>query len=284
MGMFRSSDGLSVVANGIYTGKTLAEVLQRHPEYLGSKVGDSNELPILVKFIDAKKDFSVQVHPDDEYARIHENQNGKTEMWYVIDAEDEASLIYGFAHPVTAEMLKEAVSKGTLDKHLQKVKVHKGDLYYVPAGTVHGIGAGTLVAEIQESSNVTYRVYDFDRVDKNGNKRELHFDKAVEVMDMGVAHEVSQKSRLVRYYPGCSREMLCRCKYFEVERIQMKRGFSFSVMEMSFQVLLCLSGDGGIEVKQKRPVRFSKGDCLFIPAGIGRCHLLGKAELLKIRC
>lgn len=277
-------DGLSVVANGRYAGKTLAKVLQKHPEYLGSKVGNSKELPILVKFIDAKKDLSVQVHPDDEYARAHEHQNGKTEMWYVIDADDDASLIYGFAHPVTAELLRDAVAEGTLDKHLQKVKVHKGDLYYVPAGTVHGIGAGTLVAEIQESSNVTYRVYDYDRVDRNGNKRELHFDKAVEVMNMGVAPDVGQKSRMVRYYPGCSREMLCRCKYFETERIQVMKGFSFSVMETSFQVLLCLSGNGGIEVEKRRPVRFTKGDCLFIPAGIGRCYVIGEAELLKIRC
>ncbi|MGC7870006.1 type I phosphomannose isomerase catalytic subunit [Desulfosporosinus sp. SYSU MS00001] len=277
-------EGLSVVANGRYVGKTLAEVLHKHPEFLGSKVDNSKKLPILVKFIDAKKDLSVQVHPDDEYAREHEYQNGKTEMWYVVDADDDASLIYGFAHTVTAELLRDAVAEGTLDKRLQKIKVHKGDLYYVPAGTVHGIGAGTLVAEIQESSNVTYRVYDYGRVDKNGNKRELHFDKAVEVMNMGVAPDVGQKPKLVHYYPGCSREILCRCKYFETERIQVKQGFSFSVMETSFQVLLCLSGDGGVEVEHRRPTRFSKGDCLFIPAGIGRCHVIGEAELLKIRC
>lgn len=125
---------------------------------------------------------------------------------------------------------------------MQKVEVHKGDTYFVPAGTVHGIGKGILVAEIQESSNVTYRVYDYNRVDKNGKKRELHFDKAVQVMDMSVAPDVSQKPRMVKHYPGCSREILCRCKYFETEKIQVTKGFAFSVMDTSFQVLMCLDG------------------------------------------
>lgn len=276
-------DGLSIVANGKYAGKSLSEVIKRHPEYLGSKI-ESKEFPILVKFIDAKKDLSVQVHPSDEYARIHENQNGKTEMWYVMDADEGSSLIYGFEHPMTEEVLKKAVLAGTLDKHLHRTKIRKGDVYYVPAGTVHGIGAGTLIAEIQESSNVTYRVYDYDRTDKNGNKRELHFDKAVEVMDMSIAPDITQKPKLIHCYPGCSRQILCRCKYFEVEKIEVLHGCSFSVLDTSFQVLLCLSGEGGLEIETNRPVRFSKGDCIFLPSRIGRCHLLGKAELLKIRC
>ena len=162
------------------------------------------ELPVLVKFIDAKKDLSVQVHPDDEYAKVDEGDNGKTEMWYVIDVEEGSSLIYGFKHRVTEEILRKALETGTLDRHLQKVEVHKGDTYFVPAGTVHGIGEGILMAEIQESSNVTYRVYDYDRADKNGKKRERHFDKTVQVMNMDVATDVKQKSRMVRYYPGSS--------------------------------------------------------------------------------
>ena len=181
------------------TRKTLNITLPAKPTvtaaYIGTKVEDG-KLPVLVKFIDAKKDLSVQVHPSDEYARKHEGDNGKTEMWYVIDAEEGAHLIYGFQHEVTEEILRKAVKTGTLDKHLQKVEVHKGDTYFVPAGTVHGIGKGILVAEIQESSNVTYRVYDYNRVDKNGKKRELHFDKAVQVMDMNVAPDVSQKPRM----------------------------------------------------------------------------------------
>lgn len=275
-------DGLCYVANGRYKGKTLKEVLDEHPEYLGTKA--NGEFPILAKFIDAKKDLSVQVHPDDEYAREKEKDNGKTEMWYIIDADEGASLIYGFKHKVTKEILERAIEKGELDKHLQKVEVHKGDLFFVPAGTVHGIGKGILLAEVQESSNVTYRVYDYDRVDKNGKKRELHFDKAVQVMNMGVAPDIKQKKRLVKYYPGCSRELLCRCKYFETERIQVTKGFSFSVMENSFQVLMCLDGYGQVEVDGDKPVRFSKGETVFLPAGIGRCLIIGESTLLKIRC
>ncbi|MCB5288482.1 MAG: class I mannose-6-phosphate isomerase, partial [Candidatus Cloacimonetes bacterium] len=133
-------DGQSVVINGEFSKKTLSEVLELHPEYLGTKFEQNygygrKELPILAKFIDAKKDLSVQVHPDDDYAKTHENQNGKTEMWYIVDADENASLIYGFSHPVTEEILHNALKTGTLDKHLQKVQVKKGDVYYVAAGT-----------------------------------------------------------------------------------------------------------------------------------------------------
>lgn len=278
-------DSPSIVLNGEYKGWTLADVLEQHPEYLGSKV-KNGELPILVKFIDAKQDLSVQVHPDDEYARKNEHQNGKTEMWYVIDADKGANLIYGFQHKVTEDILRNAVKTGTLDKHLQKVPVCKGDVFYVPAGTVHGIGAGILLAEIQESSNVTYRVYDYDRVDKNEKKRELHFDKAVQVMEMGVAPEAKQKPRMVKYYPGCSRELLCRSKYFEVERIQVTKGFSFSVIDQSFQVLICIDGNGQVESMNVdlKPIRFIKGETLFIPSEMGKCLVVGVAELIKVRC
>lgn len=278
-------DGPSKIANGKYRGKTLAEVLEQHSEYLGTKV-ENGELPILVKFIDAKKDLSVQVHPDDEYAREHEHQNGKTEMWYVIDANEGASLTYGFQHRVTRENLQNAIKTDTLDKHLQKVEVHKGDVFFVPAGTVHGIGSGILIAEIQESSNVTYRVYDYNRVDKNGKKRQLHFDKAIQVMCMNVSPDVKQKPRIVKFYPGCSRELLCRCKYFEVERIQVTKGFSFSVKEESFQVMMCLDGVGQVEIMEEdlRPVRFMKGETMFLPAKLGRCVVVGDATILKIRC
>lgn len=276
-------DGPSMIANGEFKGQMLSSVLKQHPEYLGSKV-KGGELPVLVKFIDAKHDLSVQVHPDDMYANKYEGDNGKTEMWYVIDAKEGSSLIYGFKHKVTEEILRKAAKTGTLERHLQQVEVHKGDTYFVPAGTVHGIGAGILIAEIQESSNVTYRVYDYDRIDKNGQKRELHFDKAVQVMNMDVAPDVKQNPRLVRHYPGCSRELLCRCKYFETERIQVTKGFSFSVREESFQVLMCLDGYGQVEMDGDKPVRFSKGETVFLPAGIGRCLIIGDTTVLKIRC
>ena len=279
----------SIVSNGEWAGKELTTVIDAHPkEILGESVNKlyDGKMPLLVKLIDAKGDLSIQVHPNDEMAKRVHGKSGKTEMWYVVDADEGASLIYGFQHEVTEEILRKAVETGTLDKHLQKVPVHKGDTYFVPAGTVHGIGKGILVAEIQESSNVTYRVYDYNRVDKNGKKRELHFDKAVQVMSMKVAPDVSQKPRMVKYYSGCSRELLCRCKYFETERIQVTKGFAFSVMDASFQVLMCLNGYGEVQTMdaEQKPTRFSKGETLFLPAGLGRCLVVGDAELIKVRC
>lgn len=298
-------DGQSLVSNGTYSGKTLAEALRQHPEYLGTKQENSkrdsseperfrqeglrsynseNNLPVIVKLIDAREDLSVQVHPDDDFSRRYENDNGKSEMWYVLDAGEGASLVYGFAHPVSEEILRDALAGNTLGKHLQRVKVHKGDVFYVPAGTVHGIGAGALIVEVQESSDVTYRIYDYNRVDKNGQRRELHFDKAIRVMDMSVAPDAKQLPRMVHYYPGSSREILCSCKYFQTERIRVKTECSFSVLETSFQILLCINGSGTIGDALGMKTDYTKGDCMFLPAGLGRCRLEGEAELLKVRC
>lgn len=275
-------NGPSTVTNGEHRGKTLDAVLREHPEYLGERVGE--ELPILIKFIDAEKNLSVQVHPDDDYARKYENQRGKAEMWYVLDAKPGAKLVHGFSHPVTKELLREAVKSGNLSKHLQKVRVSPGDVFFIPPGTVHAIGEGLLIAEIQENSDVTYRVYDYDRMDKDGKKRELHVDKALEVLNLKAGASVKQAPRTVHYYPGCSREVLARCKYFETERIQVSMGFSFTVTDGSYQVLLCIDGRGGLETEAgRRPLRFAKGDCVFIPAGMGRCHVLGYTTLLKVR-
>ena len=277
-------DGPSVVASGRFAGSTLAQVLADHPEYLGTKAQVTG-FPVLVKFIDAAQDLSVQVHPDDDYAGAKENQRGKTEMWYVLDAAPGAELICGFRHDVTPEQLKKAIAGGTLNKHLLRVKVSKGDVFHIPAGTVHAIGAGVLLVEIQENSNVTYRLYDYEREDKNGNKRELHIDKAIEIMDMKARKDVRQKPRFVRFQPGASREILSRCRYFDTERIMVSMGVDFSVLETSFQVLLCTEGNGRIICgDMNSPLSFKRGDCIFIPAGIGRCNVLGQAELIKVRC
>lgn len=275
-------DGPSTVKNGTYAGWSLADVLKVHPEFLGKRV--SGKLPVLVKLIDANLDLSIQVHPDDAYARIHENDNGKTEMWYVLDAKPGAVLVHGFAHNITAAQLRQAIETDTLSKHLQYVPVKKGDVFFIPPGTIHAIGAGVLLAEVQENSNVTYRVYDYNRRDKDGGLRPLHFEKAVEVMNMQAGSDVRQRPKLTHYYPGCSREILGRCEFFELEKIQVTKGFSFSVSGNSFQILLCVEGNGGLETpEERRPLRFKKGDCVFLPANTGRCHVLGETALLKIR-
>ncbi len=275
-------DGLSLVSGGEYNGLTLKEVIQKNPDYLGTK---SDLMPILIKFIDAAKDLSIQVHPDDKYAKEIEGDNGKTEFWYVLDAEEGAELIYGFEHPMDRAKLEAAVKEGNLEKMLHHIPVHKGDVFFVYPGTVHAIGKGIVLVEVQESSNLTYRLYDYDRIDKDGKKRPLHIEKAADVLDMEPVKIVRQPQRMVRYYFGCARELLCRCEYFEVERIQVTKGFSFSVLSASFQVLLCIDGNGGLETDEtNKPVRFDKGACFFLPAGLGRCHIIGECVLLKVRC
>lgn len=206
-------------------------------------------------------------------------------MWYVLEAVPGAKLVWGFEHKVTTDLLKKNIDDGSLAKDLHYVPVHKGDVFLIKAGTVHAIGAGIVLAEIQESSNLTYRLYDYNRVGKDGKMRELHFDKAVQVLNMNPIKHTEQPHRVVRYYYGCSRELLCRCKYFETERIKVTKGFSFSVLSTSFQVLLCIDGEGGLETDgSNRPLRFKKGNCIFLPADMGRCHVIGDCELLKVRC
>lgn len=283
-------DGLSTVASGIYAGKTLLEVLKEHPEYLGTHPRTRGELPILIKFIDAKKDLSVQVHPDDDYAALHENGSlGKSEMWYVLDAAKDARLIYGFYHDMKKEVLQKSLENGTIEKYLQKVPVKKDDVFYIEAGTVHGIGAGTLIAEIQENSNLTYRLYDYNRTDKNGQKRELHIEKALDVADLKSSAAPRQPMRVLRYQKGCATELLCRCKYFQVERQlinteRCRQMADFRTGSNSFQVLLCIGGCGVVLSEGGETIRFFKGDCIFVPANSVPLKLHGKAQMLKVGC
>ncbi len=273
-------DGPSVVMSGEYAGETLDAVIRRHPKLLGTKFRGQRELPILVKFIDAHRDLSVQVHPDDAYARAHEGQNGKTEFWYVLDAEEGAQIVYGFEHAMTMRQLKDAAQRGTFEKHLQKVPVKRGDTFYIPAGTVHAIGAGVLLVEVQENSNVTYRLYDYDRVDKDGHKRELHFEKAVEVLNMRPGSQARRFPRMVRFMRGCAREALCRCPYFEVERIQIKGKMDLLALTDTFQTLLCTEG----LVHIRDSMSLNKGMCVFVPAGTGRLKMQGDGVLLRVQC
>lgn len=278
-------DGMSIVAGGCFQGMTLTEVIHQHPEYLGKKIKDKSELPILIKFIDAEKDLSVQVHPDHEYARLHEKQNGKYEMWYVLDAKEGTQIVYGFQHPVSRELLKDSIESGDLDKHLRKVPVRKNDVFFIPAGMIHAIGAGALIVEIQVSSNVTYRVYDYNRTGKDGKKRKLHFENAMDVLDMSAGREFSGTPRMVQYFPGGSQEILCQCEYFKVQRVRVFQEYSWFVSETSFQVLLCLEGGGSLQCEcSEISVHFSKGSCIFIPAGIGKIQLAGIAVALIIKC
>lgn len=264
----------------------LTEVIKNHPEVLGTHPRTRDTLPILIKLIDAKKDLSVQVHPDDDYARIHEHGSfGKSEFWYVLEAEPGASLVYGFSQDVTEKQVRQGIADGTIRKYLQKVPVKRNDVFFVQAGTVHAIGKGIVIAEIQESSNLTYRLYDYNRRDRNGNLRELHIDKALDVLNLHSSAEPVQPMRLLNYQPGFASEFLTRCRYFKVERILLntEAAVSYHTYSTSFEVLMCIQGQGVLNGKELR-IPFRKGDTIFVPADSGSLSLSGKAELLKTNC
>lgn len=266
-------DGPSRIAEGAFEGKTLEEYIQvMGKEVLGRNCGKFREFPVLIKLIDARENLSVQVHPDDAYALEHEGQYGKTEMWYVADCEEGAFLYCGFAREVDREELKKRIEEETLPEILNRVTVRRGDVLFIEAGTIHAIGKGMVIAEIQQNSNVTYRVYDYGRRDRDGKKRELHIEKALDVTDRSLRKETVTKA-----------PCLARCGCFTVDRLDldgrvMKRADGL-VAEDSFAHILVLEGEGRISCGEET-LSFRKGDSLFLPAGSGRIRIEGCCEAL----
>lgn len=284
-------DGCSTaVIGGLSEEMRLDIVLKNNPQFLGShaSVVADGKFPILIKLIDANKDLSVQVHPDDAFSQKYEGQLGKTEMWYVLDAKEDSKLIYGFNRDVEVSEVKDSVFNGTIGNILNHVPVKKNDVFYIESGTVHAIGAGCLIAEIQENSNVTYRLYDYNRVDKNGEKRSLHIDRVLEVANMNSSAAPKQPMRVIKYRNGCASELLCRCKYFQVERLllntEVQRNLtSYQTGSNSFHALLCVDGCGNISGDDVH-LNFFKGDCIFVPAESIQLFLHGQAKILDVSC
>lgn len=270
-------DGASVVASGTYKDMTLPEVLKRHPEYLGTKYAERGELPILVKLIDAAKPLSVQVHPDDDYAAKYENGSlGKTEMWYVLHAEPGAKLVRGFRRDVTEDEVRRGIESGTLEELLNYVPVKAGDSFLIHAGTVHAIGAGLIIAEIQENSNLTYRLYDYNRRGKDGKLRELHIDKALQVSRLKPVDRSDDSQN--------ANEDLVDCKYFRVRKLELNDDTAIlKETDSSFAALLCVDGTAVADCANER-LDIRKGDCAFIPAHSGDIRLSGTADVLEIAC
>ena len=282
-------DGPSWAAFGDYHGMTLKQIIDQHPEFLGGvKPTSEGQLPILVKFIDAFNDLSVQVHPDDEYAQVNENgQLGKNELWYVVDAMPDAELVFGLATECTKDQIRQSIQEGSLERLLHRVKIKKNDVFYIAAGTIHAIGRGALIAEIQQSSNLTYRLYDYGRVDKNGKTRDLHIDKALDVSNLKGGQDPRQSMRVLHYKPGFASELLCRCPYFQVERFLVRtenrqRMATLQSCPESYRVLLCTEGCGSIK-GDGFDIDFFKGDCIFVPATCPDMTLQGVAQLLCAR-
>ena len=276
-------DGQSAVVSGEYAGSRLGDVLEEHPEWLGthaSAVGNG-KLPILIKLIDARANLSVQVHPDDEYSLRVEGQQGKTEMWYMLDAKPDSTLVYGFSRDVEKDGLRRAIAENEIGEYLNRVPIRRDDVFFLPAGTVHALGAGALVAEVQENSNVTYRLYDY------GRGRETHVEKALDVANLTSSAAPRQPMRVLRYKSGAASELLCRCRYFQVERVLLntegRKMPEFKTGENSFHVLLCVAGCGVI-LGEGVDLPFFKGDCIFVPAGSMELKLHGQAQFLNVSC
>ena len=273
-------------------GTPLSAVLRARPDFLGSHplqtMGGKPELPILIKLIDAREKLSVQVHPDDAYAWTRERSLGKTEMWYVLEAKKGSELVYGFRREMTREQVRGAVAEGTIERYLNHVPVRKNDVFFIEAGTVHAIGAGVLIAEIQENSNLTYRLYDYGRLDRTGKPRPLHLAQALETARLTRSEPPAQPMRVLRYQRGIASELLNRCKYFQVERLLLNtethRGMAdFRTGSNSFHALLCMKGCG-VLFGRDFMLNFFKGDCVFVPAQSIPLKLHGRAQLLNVSC
>ncbi|HOJ12284.1 MAG TPA: class I mannose-6-phosphate isomerase [Clostridiales bacterium] len=317
-------DGESIISNGLFKGKSLTDYVNEfNYKVIGTglswKPGD--RFPLLIKLIDANDRLSVQVHPDDEYASLHEeDKNGKNEMWYVISAKPGAKLVYGLKTGTTREKLENAVRNNSIEEHLNYIQVAAGDALNIPAGLVHAIGSGILLAEVQQNSNNTYRVYDYERVDINGNKRPLHIEKALEVIsydeeascndDVSNINTFNNKKMVENYQPENSITHLVSSKYFAVDLIDISsEGEIEEIADGSrFYIYLFIKGDGVISYSnngdsshknngdssrtgsqkctQSTGCFFNKidvkmGESVFIPASMGNYKISGNIKCIK---
>ena len=268
-------DGQSIVAGGRHKGLTFGAYLNVvGREVLGWKCSSMTDFPLLVKFIDARDNLSVQVHPDDDYALDHENQYGKNEMWYILDCQPGSFLYVGFNREVSREEVRQRVEDHTILEILNRLPTHPGDVFFIPAGTVHAIGGGNLLCEIQQSSNCTYRLYDYGRKDKYGKERELHLQKALDVLDYG-------KYQVQEFESSVSQEgtVLSRCKYFETRIYHVEQTLVLTIDDSRFRSLLCIEGKGTISCGEYKET-IKAGDSIFIRAFDGEILLQGNMKVI----
>ena len=262
-------DGLSIVASGEDRGIALPEWIAKHGRaVLGKNCEKFKDFPILVKLIDAKQNLSIQVHPNDAYALENEGQYGKTELWYVLHNEPGAFLYHGFARDITKREMEQAIENGSITEYLRKVEVKKGDVFFIEAGTVHAIGAGIVVAEIQQNSNITYRVFDYNRLDANGQGRELHKAKALEVSKLTAENCAPDFGAHIGI-----------CDYFVTDKIAVNGEYKGFANEASFHHMLIASGEGEAKC-DGHSLAFKAGDSLFIGANSGEYEVTGECEAL----
>lgn len=276
-------DGENRVENGAYQGKTLSEVIELLGKpCLGTNAEKFDRFPILIKLIDAKKDLSVQVHPDNDYALRVEGEYGKTECWYILDCDEGAELIYGFKEPISSEEFRERIANNTFLDVVNKVKVKKGDLFFIEAGTLHAIGSGILLAEIQQNSNTTYRVYDYGRVGADGKPRELHTEKAIDVTHCAPpARDAAPEGAKIQK-DGYTEQLLTTCELFTVKSVNVTEKYESQADKTSFVSLLITDGNGTVSCGAES-FSVKKGDSLFLTADSGAFSVSGALELVETR-
>ena len=272
--------GPSTIQNGAYEGKTLQEIYLEDKSICGKKGENYEFFPLLIKFIDAKQNLSIQVHPDDEYAMRVEGEYGKTEAWYILDCDDDAELILGFNREVSVEEFKEAAKSDAMMDICNKIKVKKGDLFFIESGTMHAICKGILLAEVQQNSNTTYRIYDYGRLGNDGKPRELHVDKAADVTKLCPPVIADSSERKTEIFDNAKRAELTRCELFAMFKLDVDGSYTAKADDESFVSLLCLEGEGKVSCGGTT-LSFVKGESIFIPASSGEFTIEGKLEILE---
>lgn len=273
---------ISVVANGILKGTSLRDLIKDYKsEFLGGKVYKQfgEEFPILIKFIDAKTPLSIQVHPNNELAKERHNSFGKNEMWYIMDCDEDANLIVGFNKEVSQNEYGKALADGTVLEILNSEKIQTGDTFYIPTGRVHAIGAGTVLAEIQQTSDVTYRIYDYERLDADGNQRELHTDLALDAIDYKLYDNYKTEYDLKEN----SASKLVHSPYFKTDIIDLKGVVEKDYTKLdSFVIYMCVDGSFDIQWEEQS-IHMNKGETILLPATVSQIRLSSnQARILEV--
>ncbi len=270
-------DGSSIIVNGEYSGMLFKDYIEKQPKSIwGTHCDKYNNFPILIKFIDAKQALSIQVHPDDEYALKNEGEFGKNEFWYVLEADPGSFLYYGVNKEMSKEEYRQYIEDNTICDYLKKVEVKKGDCFYIKAGTIHAIGAGLIIAEIQQCSNSTYRVYDFKRLGVDGKPRELHIDKAVDVSCLLPSGKNGDPDGKFIKNENYEELLLTKNEYFTCIKYDVKGVYQQEVTKETFQALTILDGEGKIN-----DINIKKGDSIFVPAQQGFYKIEGNVSFIK---
>lgn len=275
-------DGESKIKNGVYAGKTISELGNLDHNGFWGRDCRTGEFPLLVKLIDAQKNLSIQVHPSERTALAERGEQGKAEMWYIVDCAPQAFIYFGFSQRVTKAEFLERARDGSICQVLNKVPVAKGDVFYILPGTIHAIGAGIVIAEIQQNSNTTFRVYDYRRRGANGAPRPLHLERAAEVLDYEPVIPQDCKVNSSVSFPEFTMAEMFSCRYFSAYRLDLRCSVMLRCDGSSFQHVLCVDGSGDIQ-SEAGIYPFGCGDSFFMPAALGEYTIRGRCRVLLSR-